>query len=59
MGEYDAHFPLADDGGGIEASLMFPSDSARLSIIRLLRVRPAPAMAVRVTGRKISKPLAS
>jgi len=57
-----AHFTLAADGGGIEAAVSFPSDPARLSIIRLLRVCQAPSAAVvpaRAAARKISKLLAS
>jgi hypothetical protein len=57
-----AHFPLAADGGGIEAAVSFPSDPARLSLIRLLRVCPAPSAAVvpaRAAARKISRLLAS
>jgi len=55
-----AHFPLAEDGAGIEAAVSFPANPTHLSIIRLLRVCPAIAAAVtpaRAAGRKISKPL--
>lgn len=57
-----AHFPLAANGGGVEAVVSFPSDPTRSSMIRLLRICPAPAAAVipaRKAGHKISKPLVS
>ena len=60
-----ARFPLAADGGGIEAAVSFPVDPTRMTIIRLLRVCPSVSAAarppragrsVRAAGHKLSMP---